>query len=90
MRYGLNAAIVGGEICLAPGESARTIGDRGGDHLAGWHGMTPPTGLYIDDDINFYYGSTEGGVKLHPDGRRVAGNFVNRPWRRRPFEMALS
>jgi hypothetical protein len=90
MRYGLNAAIVGGEICLAPGESARTIGDRGGDHLAGWHGMTPPTGLYIDDDINFYDGSTEGGVKLHPDGRRVAGNFVNRPWRWRPFEMALS
>ena len=90
MRYGLNAAIVAGEFCLAPGESARTAGNRGGEHLPGWHEMTPPAGLHIDDDVNFHDGSAKGGVKLHPDGRRVAGNFVNRPWRCRPFEMALS
>jgi hypothetical protein len=90
MRYGLNAAIIAGEFCLAPGESARTTGDRGGDHHPRFHEMTPPTGLYIDDDINFYDGSTKGGVKLHPDGRRVAGNFVNRPWRCRLFERARS
>jgi hypothetical protein len=89
MRYGLNAAIIAGEICPAPGESARTTGDRS-DHLPGWHEMTPPAGLHIDDDVNFHDGRTNGGVKLRPDGRRIAGNFVNRPWRCRPFEMAVS
>jgi hypothetical protein len=74
MRYGLNAAIIAGEFCLAPGESVRTTGDRGGERVPCWYEMTP----------------TKSGVKQHPDGRRVASNFVNRPWRCRPFEMALS
>lgn len=90
MRYGLNAAIIAGVFCFAPGETAQTIGDRTGDYLPGSHEMTPPARLYLEDDIYFYDGRTRGGVKLHPDGRRVAGNLVSRPWRCRPIEVALS
>jgi len=90
MRYGLNAAIIAGIFCFAPGESARIAGDRSGGYLPRSHEMMPPAGLYREDDIYFYDGRTRGGVKLHPDGRRVVGNFVDRPWRCRPFEVTLS
>jgi hypothetical protein len=95
MRYGLNAAIIAGVFCLAPGESARTIGDRGGGYLPDSHEKLPPAGLYFEDDLYFddlYFddGKTQRGVKLHPDGRRVARNFGSGPWHCRPYEVTLS
>jgi hypothetical protein len=90
MRYGLSAAIIVGVFCLAPGEPARTTGDRSGDYLPGSHEMMPPAGLHFEDDIYFHDGKTRGGVKPHRDGRRVACNFMGLPWHCRPFEVALS
>jgi hypothetical protein len=94
MRYRLSAAIITGVFCLAPGEPARTPGDRIGDYLPSSlpssDEMTPPAGLYFEDDIYFHDGKTRCGVKLHHDGRRVACNFVSHPWRCPPFDVALS
>jgi hypothetical protein len=94
MRYGLNAAIIAGVFCFAPGESARTMGDRGGANLPGslpgLDEMTPPAGLYLEDYLYFYDGRTKGGVKLRPGGRRVAWNFLDRPCRCRPVEVTPS
>ena len=86
MRYGLSAAIIAGVFCLTPGEPARTIGD----YLPSSNEMTPPAGLYFEDDIYLHDGKTRGGVKLHHDGRRVACNLVSHPWRCPPFDVALS
>jgi hypothetical protein len=90
MRYGLNAAIIAGVFCLAAGEPARTPDDGSGDYLPGSSGMMPPAGLYLEDDTHFYEGRSKGGVKLHPDARCVARDVEHRPWRYRPFEVALS
>jgi hypothetical protein len=93
MRYGLSATIVAGVLCLAPAEPARTTGNRIGDYLPGPE-MTPPAVLYLEDDIYFHDGGTKGGVKLHPDGLRVANLSARTPYRSiepgRPVEVTLS
>jgi hypothetical protein len=73
MRYGLNAAIVAGISCVAPGEPALNEGIHFSDYLLGSREIAPPAGLYLEDDIYFHDGKTDGGVKLHASGLRVAG-----------------
>jgi len=90
MRYGLNAAIIAGIFCLALGEPAPIGGDRFSDYLPGSREISPPPGLSFGDDVYFYGGKTNGGVKLHPDGQHVARNFVNRSWRCPPLEVTPS
>jgi hypothetical protein len=90
MRYGLNAAIVAGVFCLALGETALIAVGHFSDYLAGSGEIASPAERYFESDIYFHDGNTIGGVKLHPDGRRVARIFVSRSWRCRPFEVTLS
>ncbi len=90
MRYGLNAAIVAGVFCLALGEPALFALGHFSDCLAGSGEIASPAGRYFESDIYFHDRNTIGGVRLHPDGRRVARNFVSRSWRCRPLEMTLS
>ena len=77
MRYGLNAAIVAGISCVALGEPALNVGIHFSDYLLGSREIAPPAGLYLEDDIYFHDGyfhdgKTDGGVKLHAAGLRVA------------------
>ena len=72
MRYGLNAAIVAGVFCLPLFEPALIGGDRFSDYLPASGEITPPAGLYLEDDVYFHDGKTNGGVKLHAAGLGVA------------------
>jgi hypothetical protein len=76
MRYGLSAAIITGVFCGAPGEPARTTGDRNDDHLPNSYEMTPLPGLHFEDDIHFFDDRTSGGVRPRPDGRRIAHSLA--------------
>jgi hypothetical protein len=72
VRYGLNAAIIAGVFFLALGEPALVAGGRFSDYLPASSKITPPAGLYLEDDIYFHDGKTNVGVRLDAAGRRVA------------------
>lgn len=96
MRYCLNAAIIASIFFPALGEPPLIAGGRFSDRLPASGEITPPAGLYLEDDIYFHDRKINGGVKLHAAGRRVASlagrTSVSRPTAspETPVEVTLS
>jgi hypothetical protein len=66
MRYGLNAAIIAGLSCFAPGEPARTAGGSFGDDVSGSRQALPP-GFPSGDDSIFHDGQIGAAARIAID-----------------------
>jgi hypothetical protein len=78
VRYSVYAALLAGAILVSPGKPARAAEGGIGDYLLGSRsvgaGITPPPGLYFQDDTYFYDGKLSAGRTLSTGGLLV-GNL---------------
>jgi len=68
MRFGVYAALLAGAMLLSLGRTALAAEGGIGVYLLGSRsvgaGITPPAGLYFQDDTYFYDGKLSGGRSL--------------------------
>jgi len=87
MRYGSTIALIAGALLLSPAKSTNAAEGGVGAFLLGSHavgaGITPPAGLYFQDDTYFYDGKIGGGKSLATGGLLVANvsaqSWINLP-----------
>jgi hypothetical protein len=83
MRYSAYAALLAGAMLLSPGRAALAAEGGVGIYLLGSRsvgaGITPPAGLYFQDDTYFYDGKLSGGRSLSTGGLLVA-NVSSQTW----------
>ncbi len=93
MRHGVNAALVAGAIFLSPGGVALAAEGGIGDYLLGSRGpgagITPPPGLYFQDDTYFYDGKLSGGRSL-PTGGLLVANLSSQTWLNLPTTLWIT
>jgi hypothetical protein len=93
MRYGLTAALIAGAILVSPGRTALAAEGGIGDYLLGSRGpgagITPPPGLYFQDDTYFYDGKLSGGRTL-PTGGLLVGNLSSQTWLNLPTTLWIT
>jgi hypothetical protein len=83
MRYGIGAALVIGAIALSQHQTAQAAEGGVGAYLLGSRGpmagITPPPGVYFQDDTYFYDGKLGGGRTL-PTGGLLVANVSVQTW----------
>lgn len=93
MRFGVYAALLAGAIFVSPGKPALAAEGGVGDYLLGSRGVgagiTPPAGLYFQDDTYFYDGKLSGGRSLSTGGLLVA-NLSSQTWLNLPTTLWIT
>jgi hypothetical protein len=83
MRYGIGAALIIGAIALSQHQTAQAAEGGVGAYLLGSRGpmagITPPPGVYFQDDTYFYDGKFGGGRTL-PTGGLLVANVSVQTW----------
>jgi len=83
MRYSIGAALIIGAIALSQHQTAQAAKGGVGAYLLGSRGpmagITPPPGVYFQDDTYFYDGKLGGGRTL-PTGGLLVANVSVQTW----------
>jgi hypothetical protein len=87
------AALLAGAILVSPGKPALAAEGGIGDYLLGSRsvgaGITPPPGLYFQDDTYFYDGKLSAGRTLSTGGLLV-GNLSSQTWLNLPTTLWIT